>query len=222
MAEDGVVIERDEADQIARVLRVPAGLGSHHFFYRTKAPRFNRADVDAVVAAARSYVETFGIGAAEIRMLGAAKLEAGLAGAGDALRRLSQCVQDSPIRIGLDVVLVCEWASPHIDHAFAGKAFCSFVLATGEHPYIMQTMHTEVVGGAMEIVTSTRVLNEGDGFVFDPLTPHLAVPKYSSDDQLLVMLHIELEDGSEEDRAKLLEVFPPLEGDQDEGDVIGG
>jgi hypothetical protein len=35
------------------------------------------------------------------------------------------------------------------------------------------------------------------------------------------MLQIELADGSGEDRAKLMEVFPPLESDGDDGSVIG-
>ena len=175
--------QREGLESMERVLRVPTVLKAPHFFYRTKAPQFEREDIDAVVLAARSYVEEFGIGAAEIKTLGADKLEKALPGARKALSRLSACIQDGAMRIGMDAVLVCEWASPHIDHAFAGKAFWSFVLATGENPYIMQTMHTTVVGGFIEIVTSTRVLKEGDAFVFDPLTPHLAVPKYSSADQ---------------------------------------
>ena len=34
-------------------------------------------------------------------------------------------------------------------------------------------------------------------------------------------IEIELEDGSGEDRAKLMEVFPPLESDGDDGSMIG-
>jgi len=205
----------------ARLRMVPASLKSPHFFYRIKAPSFEKKDVDLVVRAAQAYVIQNGIGVAEIAALGVDKLEASEAGAGEALRRLLTCIPGSLMRIGLDAVLVCEWASAHIDHAFVGRAFCSFVLGTGEHPYVMQTMHTTTVGGLLELVTCTRELVEGDAFVFDPLTPHMAVPKYSSGNQLLVLLQIEVEDRCEEDRARLLQAFPPTIDDHDDGWVIG-
>ena len=95
------------------------------------------------------------------------------------------------------------------------------MLYTGEHPYVMQTLHSEVHEGLPKVVTTTRVIGKGDCFVFDPTTPHMAAPKYCSADQLLVMLQVELRDGSEGDRAKLVELFRPTTVEEDEERELG-
>lgn len=202
-------------------MAVPASLNARHFFYRTEAPAFNAEDVRMVVDAARRHVEEVGIGVAEIKLLSSSSLGRAAAGASEALQRLSEAIPHRSLQTGEAGVLVCEWASPHVDESYAGSAFWSFVLDTGEHPYVMQTLHSEVHEGLPAVVTTTRVICKGDSFVFDPTTPHLAAPKYCSADQLLVMLQVELKDGSEDDRANILDLFRPTRVEEDDERDLG-
>ena len=58
----------------ARLRMVPASLKSPHFFYRIKAPSFEKKDVDLVVRAAQAYVIQNGIGVALLPRHQAARL----------------------------------------------------------------------------------------------------------------------------------------------------
>lgn len=219
---DGGVKSRGwEADREGNRLGIPASLGSEHFFYKTVAPAFAEEDVATLVAATRRYVEEYGIGCAEIKMLSRKDLEACSPGSAGAMDRMAAALPARSLQAGQPCVLACEWASPHVDDSFAGSAFLSYVLDTGEHPYLMQTLHTRVVQGLPEVRTTTRVLSRGDGFVFDPTTPHMTAPKFMSSEQLLVLFQVEMRDGSEEERRELMRAVKPMEGDRDEGGLIG-
>jgi hypothetical protein len=147
------------------------------------------------------------------------------------IKTTSHCIYDSPVleeavkKIAADLglekaevnsatLLMCEWASLHADHNWLGKDFLSVVMHTGRHPYVMQTLHTEVKDftknlTSIDVPTTTRLLCVGDVFIFDPTTPHTAAPRRPADGQLLVMLQFELKDSDVADRASILERFKP-------------
>lgn len=202
-------------------LAVPVELDGRHFLYKTGAPAFDAGDVDLVVRTVRSTVQAKGLGCAEIQVFSAKGLDIEVEGAGSAMRRMAEMMPGKGIRSGEPSILVCEWAIVHVDHTFAGAAFLSYVLHTGEHPYVLQTLHTEEVAGIQQVTNTTLFLSEGDGFVFDPTTGHMVAPKYPATGQLLIVLQVELQDRDLEDRAALMAAVKPLDGNQDEGGQIG-
>jgi hypothetical protein len=202
-------------------MRVPDALGGRHFFYKTAPPQFDEWDVDLVVRTIKSTVQSRGLACAEIQTFSARGLDVEVDGAGDAMRRLARLMPGRELRLCEPSVLVCEWASVHVDETFSGAAFLSFVLHTGEHPYVMQTLHTDEVRGLQEVTSTTRVLSKGDGFVFDPTTAHMVAPRYSATGQMLIVIQAEMRDADESDRRALLAAVPQMEGDGDEGREIG-
>ncbi len=208
-------------------LPVPAGIPGNHFFYRT-ALKWSAEDAAVLVDAVKRAVEDCGLHTAEIDVYSVKRLlQYGGERVGEAyLRLIEQLSLQKAHSVGRVGLLVCEWASPHVDDSFAGQAFLSLVLHTGPEPYLMQTFHSERVqeDGASRLAlhTSTRVLNVGDAVVFDPTTPHMAAPASGNPDQLLIMLQAELPDDSEESRQHLLNTYPPLPGDRSQEGHFNG
>lgn len=199
----------------------PAAIASKHFFYLGLAPKVPTEAVDAVVHAAKKLAQQYGLNPAQIEVFSRTQLESAHAGAGEAFATLRRAC-GLPERIP-GAVVVCEWASPHVDDTFAGQAFVSLVLHTGPEPYVMQAFHTEhTSSGQTALVTSTRVLHQGDLAVFDPTTAHFTAPRHPNADQLLVLLQFELADYTEQDREILLQRFPPASQDKDAAEVFNG
>lgn len=207
---------------------VPREVSSAHFLYKTKAPALPQADVDLVVKAVRAHVHAFGLNPAQIDIAGTPVFQAAGDATLQAYRRLRDFVtQQVPGGRYAPDILVCEWASPHVDESYAGDAFLSWVLHTGEYPYLMQTLHSHKQtmrdgGSVIRTQTSARVLNVGDTFIFDPTTPHMAAPVRPGQDQLLIMLQLDLPDESPQQRKELLERFAPMAEDHDEREVFEG
>lgn len=214
----------------------PDTVAGPHFFYRTPVTEFDPQALQVVVQAAQRTLEEGGLHVAEIDAYSVARMErcygAPVKPSIDALLR-SIGWDNLPFHATASV-LVCEWASVHVDDSYAGSAFASFVLHTGPEPYVMQTMHTEVEdqadydevegiapGRKIRLRTSTRRLSVGDAFVFDPTTPHMAMPAVPNQDALLILLQLELPDGDEQQREQLLKRFPPQDGDQSQENLFG-
>lgn len=201
------------------LLPLPAAMTSKHFFYRSLAPKVPASAVDTVVLAAKTLAQRYGLSSAQIEAFGSAQLETAHAGAAEAFTALKRALA-LPQRVS-GAVVVCEWAAPHVDDAFAGQAFVSLVLHTGPEPYVMQAFHTEhTPEGQTALVTSTCLLRQGDLVVLDPTTAHFAAPRSSGAGQLLVLLQFELEDCTEQDREILLQLFPPASPDKDAEEVF--
>ncbi|MCC5613146.1 hypothetical protein LC612_42340 [Nostoc sp. CHAB 5834] len=98
------------------------------------------------------------------------------------------------------------------------------VLHTGTEPYVMQVISTAPPSlpgtRAPRLFCDTRVLSVGDALVFDPTTPHMAVPKEPTDGQLLILFQVELPDNDEQERSAVLEAFPPLSCDADDSGIF--
>lgn len=201
-------------------LAVPEGVRGAHFFYRTQAPAFEPGDVALLLEAVRGLVAQNGLYTAQVEVFSTNLVERHCPGAAQAMRRMSSLLPGAALHTDAADVVVCEWASIHVDDSFAGTAFLSVVLHTGKHDYVMQTVFTPTVDGLPDAKSSTRVLSAGDAFVFDPTTPHYAVPRYSSDDQLLVLLQVPLKDGDADERKALVEAVPPLDDDCDQHSVF--
>lgn len=192
---------------------LPGAVNSRHFFYLSTRPNVPTAAVETVVAAAQSLVRERGLLPAQIEAFSSKQLEGAQNGAGNALMSLRRALKlpaDTP-----SAVVACEWASPHVDELFAGQAFVSLVLHTGPEPYVVQTLHTEHRVDGNTLVTSTRMLRQGDVMVLDPTVAHFAAPRSPGSNQLLVLLQFELPDQTELDRANLLKQFPPDARDKD-------
>lgn len=214
---------------------VPDVVNSKHFFYKTPSLAFELQQLQLVTKAALAYVDRFGLKPAEIGLLRFPELEFTLDGAGEALEQLLHAMT---LPQGFDRsmagVLVCEWVNPHIDRTFSGRAFINHVLHTGPEPYIMQTFHVFVpptrppqpgartLPPVQNIESSTRVLEVGTTFLFDPTTAHMVAPRRPGDGQLLVLLQTFLKDETDADRAAILAAFPPGENDRDAHEVFNG
>lgn len=208
-------------------LAVPEEVKGAHFFYKTAPVALNAQYSDLVTAAALKYAENVGLNPAEIVVLRHAELEAQIPGARSAFEFLLDEMSEGVLgsERGAAGVLVCEWANPHIDSSFEGYNFFSQVLHTGPEPFIMQTFHTFVPTKGQRkhnIECSTRVLNKGDAFVFDPTTAHMVAPRRPGEGQLLVMLQLVISESDAAAREELLSRFAPLIEDKDEYEVFNG
>jgi hypothetical protein len=208
-------------------LAVPEEVEGAHFFYKTSPVELNVQYSDLVTAAALKHVENVGLNPAEIVVLRHAELEAQIPGAKEAfgylLDEMSEGIPGS--NRSAAGVLVSEWANPHIDSSFEGYAFFSQVLHTGPEPYIMQTFHTFVPAKGSRkhsMECSTRVLNKGDAFMFDPTTAHMVAPRRPGEGQLLVMLQLVISESDAAEREALVSQFAPLVEDKDEYEVFNG
>lgn len=193
-----------------------------HFFYKAAAPAVSPDDMAEVARAVEALVEENGLGVAQIEVFSPRRFqELSSASAGAALQRLIS-------GLGLDAsadrvsLLTCEWASPHDDSSFSGSAFASLVLRTGDYPYVMSMFHSRKMAGrrGLDLVTSTRVLREGDFVVFDPTIPHMVAPGRPSANALLVLLQAELDIEDNGGPAALLKRFPRHPQDRDEASVF--
>lgn len=198
-------------------LPLPSQAPSQHFFYKTLARSLTKADVALVVVEAKALVERDGLHAGQIEVYGGRQMSEP---SSQALERLcSQATAAVGLPCKFDVV-VCEQAFPHVDADFAGKSFLSVVLHTGPQPYHLQMFHTALLeDGTQDLVTSSRLVYEGDWVVFDPTTPHSAIPRHSDNESLLVLLQAEIEDNDEEQRTQLFRSLPPMGEDRDVHDL---
>jgi hypothetical protein len=194
--------------------RKPLGASSsisdkEHFLYRTTAPQLDpiaiETVVDAVVCSDQrptgprvNVLETKSDGP-----LSSPRVRS-------AYRRLAKAVKRHTGTEGAADILACEWAQPHVDAGFVGTVFYSVVLHTGPHAYLMQAFHTEPNSNGYEELTTTElVLSTGFAFVFDPTRAHLAIPMRPHQGQLLVLLQVELDDCTDEQREAIIKRLPP-------------
>ena len=201
---------------------VPPSVRSAHFLYKAAAPTFDPADVAEVVTATKRMLEERGLYCAQIEVFGRRQFESCVPESVAAFDRLVAALPAICAGKSLSV-LVCEWATPHVDDSYEGKAFYSAVLHTGNNAYVMQTLHSgrsQQQPNVSTLTTSARTLDVGEAIVFDPTTPHFAAPKWPHESQLLVLLQAELDDETDEDRAALLAALPPLLSDRDEASVF--
>ena len=199
-------------------LDVPAAVNGRHFFYKTASLAFNRADCNAVFRGVETLIAEGGLHPGQIDTFTAKDLKRVDKKAFDAWMRL---VKALPASADSPRIVVCEWASPHVDESYAGTAFLSTVLHTGPVDYVLQTIHTTQGDDRVpRLHTETRVLRRGDSFVFDPTTPHCAMPKTLDGGHLLVLLQAELPDEEVADRARILSECPPLPDDGDQSDKV--
>lgn len=200
-------------------LPLPPGLPSRHFIYKTAGPVFalDAADVAKVVEATKAIVEKTGLYPGQIEVLGTSNFEE--AGAADAYSRMCESVKNAVGVASKPQVVICEQAFAHSDPDFSGVAFLSRVLHTGPEAYYLQMFHTTKMEGCHDLVPSSRLIREGDWFVIDPTTPHMAVPRHSNNEALLILLQVELPDNTLVDRQELVRLLPPLDGDRDIRDL---
>lgn len=193
-----------------------------HFFYRADTPALDACDMAVVTDSVATLIEERGLGVAQIEVFTLKYFrEHAAAAVQDSLDRLTKT-------LGLDAVrdrtslLTCEWASPHEDSAFEGKAFVSVVLGTGPYSYVMNMFHSRKLPGktGLDLVTSTRVLRTGEVIVFDPTIPHMAAPGRPSTDSLLVMLQVEVDISEPGGMEALLRRFPRHASDADQASVF--
>lgn len=181
--------------------------GFKHFFYKTKPYRFSPDVLEPLTAEARAYYLD--------RKLGPQTIEV-LSHCGEAATRSLEQVKASLGFVETDPdpdIVLCQMALPHEDAMFAGQVFASLVVHTGDAPYLMTTLHTmigeEYGEPCMQLVEQTRELRVGDFVVFDPTTPHYAVPKFSNNNAFLVLAQFELTMRTPAQQAALLKRFPP-------------
>lgn len=208
-------------------LALPACVPGKHFFYRTSLPSYRAEDAQVLINAIQQAVEDCGLHTAEIDVFSCKRLHAyGGDAVSDAFSRLVCDLGLEDVPAHTISLLACEWASVHVDDSFAGSAFLTLVLHTGPNPYVMQTFHSarndEDDPTPLELHTSTRLLHPGQAVVFDPTTPHLAVPAGFSADQLLVLLQVELSDKDLTERATILRRYPPLDTDRSQEGIFNG
>lgn len=214
--------------ELGNRMRLPLALRGPHFFYRTQLPAYRQEDARLLVQSVERAVEDCGLHTAEIDVFSRKRLsQYGGDAAPLALERMIADLGLQSFQSGAISVLACEWASVHVDESYTGSSFLNLVLHTGPGPYVMQTLHSEKAmdeeGAAqLSVHTSTRVLHPGQAVVFDPATPHLAVPTSFNCDQLLVLLQVELPDNNPEQRADILRRFPPLDGDSSQEGIFNG
>lgn len=190
------------------------GEPSEHFVYKTKYDLpASSAEVDLLTAAVLNLVYENGLDPCEIGLY-----------LGNDLKPPAREVFDKIRNAGHSdlSILVCEWAAFHEDSHFNGSAFVSRVLHVGPSPYLLSLAHTEKSQLCGVRVKSSKVLLEkGDTFVFDPTTPHMAVPASLSSEALLVLLQWEENDSSPANRQDLLKKYPVLPPDKKELSAYG-
>lgn len=201
-------------------LCVPAPVKGAHLLYLANRPQVCPKAMALLAQEVCRYLENTGLNATEIDLL-SERNQAQVLSPEACLAR-EQLVrelgwQDMPA--SSRAVLFCEWAPPHVDSSFAGKAFVSLVLHTGEEPYLVQTFHTKRHTNEdpdpIALTTTSRLLRPGDLMVLDPCTPHMAAPVRSSRDALLIMLQVEWPDATAEEREALIKRFPVAEADEE-------
>lgn len=207
-----------------------AANGGPALLYKTARPKLDSALLATVYAGVAAHVGDIGIGPAEIDVPHPARIGAHKscpAGFMADLGRIGDLVRPRSSRLcgNSGSIVVCEWAAPHVDTTFAGSAFYSVVLGTGEYPYVVQNLMTRArtsPDGTLvhEVKSCSRVLSPGDAFVLDPSVTHWTAPKYPADGQLLVLLQFELRDRTPEDRADLFRTLPPAPEDQDNAQFL--
>lgn len=192
---------------------VPDGINSAHFLYKVKKQAVNSESVAIV----RDYL---------IKNFYKKKRSASNFLVYDKLNfmTLPELVKSATKIIGIDIgvhskcsLICCEWAQVHNDDGFAGSSFLSLVVNTGPYPYVIQTLSTRSTSGKstkLEVVHSTRTVEVGDLFVFDPTSAHQAIPQRPADGQLLALIQWELFDNSPTQREMILKNFPPRRGDR--------
>jgi hypothetical protein len=192
-------------------LPLPAGWADQHFLYKPQAPEVDASACAVLTEAVKEVVFDAGLYPAQVEIVSRNRLApAALA----ALEQLSAplvavpCLRDRQVSI-----IVCEQALPHTDPGYAGSSFLSLVIHTGPGPYQLQLLHSHAGAAGAQLTRSSRLLQVGDWVVFDPLTPHYAVPLQGSQDNLLVLLQVELNDHTVGERARILEVLPRAPGD---------
>jgi hypothetical protein len=188
---------------------VPECVGAQHFLYKTAPAAFEKGDIDAVVSFVLDSVAAEGLGCAEIMSYKARGVRESSPAAAAALERMIAEIAGHEIFAGEPTLLACEWASVHVDETFEGSAFLSYVLHTGPVGYVMQAISSRETEGLFVVDTSTRSIRAGEAFVFDPTTPHMAVPERPCDGQMLILLQVELADRDWAARQRLLRVLSP-------------
>jgi len=191
-------------------LPVPAIVGSAHFCYLTDAPTLDPTDVKTVVETAKASktLTPWGIEVLDHQ----SQLFKEDPQALEALQRLVRKVRCflGGRRRKAELV-VCQWTQLHVDHEFLGRAFYSIVLHTGPEPYLLYLLHTapDKDGGSSVTHGGALVLDAEKAFVFDPTTPHQALPMRPHQDNLLILLQFQLVDETVEDREALLRRLVP-------------
>lgn len=186
--------------------------GYNHFFYLADVPALDTAQFHPIVRDALAFARDRKLPPLEIEALGL-HTQLGSEDTIAAANSIRQSLGFSPSKYDTDVVL-CQAALPHEDAMFAGSAFVSVVLHTGEAPYVMTTFHANVqkdedTGKPFYAMTSqSRTLKVGDVVVFDPTTPHCAVPSKSNDEAYLVMLQMQVPLRGAKDIKALLKQLP--------------
>jgi hypothetical protein len=191
--------------------KVPKTLDSEHFLYLSKHVRtLPSKAVLTAVAAAQTYVLRVGLDPAEVAILNANEAKSYHPEADAAMRAICVAVGF----VGSPSLVFCEWSPPHIDPGMQSASIVSLVLRTGPHPYLVQALHTEFDAHLKRtLVTSQRLVKEGDIFVFDPNEPHFAAPWRPADGQMLIMLQCRVEDTTEVDRRALMKKYQRRRGD---------
>jgi len=191
-------------------LTVPDCVPLRHFIFKMNPPEFNEASVSMLTEAVMTYLRNIDIGPADV--LGISPAEIGGDAFYSALDHIESAFNLSKSERKTATIIACEWAPIHTDQSYAGKSLLTLVLHTGRHPYVMQTMHAEAIdygyaGAALSAKTSNVLLQKGDALIFDPTTPHTAVPRFSATGQILVLLQFEIDDGDERQRQQILDRF---------------
>jgi hypothetical protein len=184
--------------------------GDSHFLYQSERRAFDPADLKAVGSAVLTIARNMRLEAAEIEILGVPSfLSRTNTEAQASLRRMLRLLDLDPTAQENSFVF-CDWAAPHEDIQAAGSAFVSTVLHTGPYPYWMSMFHTKKCERTLEspLLTSTRILREGDTFVFDPTIAHMSAPVRSHEDQFLVLLQSEVPIRTELELATVLRRYP--------------
>jgi len=206
-------------------LPLPAAVPGAHLLYRANSPALCEHDIAILAQAVQDYVYDVGLDATQIELLteeDQARLFSPEAVA--ARERLVQALGWAHLQPNQRGIIFCEWAPPHVDDYYVGKAFVSLVLHTGPEPYVIQTFHTaqrapeDRTPGPVTLTQTTRLLNVGDLFVLDPCTPHMAAPVRSNNEALLVLLQATWLDEDLTQRNALLARFEP-HADNQEADV---
>jgi hypothetical protein len=179
-----------------------------HFVYKAKSPDVNPADMTRVSDVVCDWAQTkLSRSIGDVAQLRLSEFrERASNRASEALDRMIGVI--GPNEAADFSLLACEWAAPHDDCQFLGRAFASLVLHTGPFPYVLTMMNSRKCGQGLALEQRSRELKRGDFFVFDPSTPHMAAPSRPHQDSLLVLLQadVSMADSSEQDG--LLKSFP--------------
>jgi hypothetical protein len=183
--------------------------GNRHCFYRADMPMLVETDRQLVAKAICEMVEDAGLGVAEIDVYNRGQLTAHSPEAGAAFERMCQQL-GLTLETDYPILLVCEWATPHVDLSFAGSAFVSAVVHVGTYPYVMTMMTParDADTGLQGLKTTTQVLRLGETYVFDPTVPHTAMPGRPAADSLLIILQAQVDFHDDAAREATLRRFP--------------